>query len=191
MSVERRLIVFIAILLMAAAGASPEKVPERWWGHMRALASDETEGREPGTAGYERAADYVEKQFQGLSLSPAGTRGFRQPVELVSRLLVEGETSLSLVSGSRARRLDPATEAFVTPTSDQVGSGEFQLVFVGHGLTIPEVGIRDLEGIDLKGKVAVIMWGAPKGVPGPLASQAQKFDVRWRALRSAGAAGVV
>jgi len=181
----RNRIGFAAVLAGSCASllAASPSVPERWWRHMRALASDDTEGREPGSAGYERAADYVEKQFRAVGLSPAGTHGFRQPVELVSRVLDEAGTGLSLVHGERVRRLDPATEAFVTPTSDQVESGEFPLVFVGYGLTIPQLGVRDLEGMDLKGKVAVLIRGAPKRVVGPLASQAQRIDERWRALR--------
>ena len=171
--------------------ASFPAVPARWWGHMQALAADDTEGREPGTPGYERAASYVEQQFRAIGLTPAGTKGFRQQVSLVSRLLDEKETSLSLVRGDRVRRLDPATEAYVTPTTDQVASGEFPLVFVGHGLTLPQLGIRDLEGVNLKGKVAVLMAGAPKRALGPLGSQAQHFEERWRALRAAGAVGAV
>ena len=179
-----------AVLATAFAGAG-QNVPKRWWGHMQALASDETEGREPGTPGYDRSAEYVEKQFRVLGLSPAGTTGFRQPVQLVSRLLDEARTSLSLARRDRVRRLDAATEAYVTPTSDLVASGEFQLVFVGHGLTIPQLGIRDLEGVDLKGKVAVFIHAAPRRALGPVASQAQRVDKRWPAMRAAGAVGYV
>ena len=62
-------------------------------------------------------------------------------------------------------------------------------VFVGYGVRIPEAGIDDLAGLDLKGKIAVILSGAPKEVPGPLAAHAQSAAERWSLLRSAGAIG--
>ena len=64
-------------------------------------------------------------------------------------------------------------------------------MFVGHGLTILEKGIEDLKGLDLKGKVAVSLAGAPVSLPGPLGAYAQSIAERWKALKKAGALGVV
>ena len=63
-------------------------------------------------------------------------------------------------------------------------------MFVGHGLTVPENNIDDLKGLDLKGKIAVVLRGAPREIPGPLAAHAQSSAEQWKHLRAAGAIGV-
>ncbi|HWG88943.1 MAG TPA: M28 family metallopeptidase, partial [Candidatus Acidoferrales bacterium] len=70
-------------------------------------------------------------------------------------------------------------------------SVEAPLVFAGYGLSVPEKNYDDLVGLDLKGKVAVIISGAPADIPGALASHYQSAAERWKALRKAGAVGTV
>ena len=61
----------------------------------------------------------------------------------------------------------------------------------GYGLTVPELGYNDLAGLDLRDKVVVIFAGAPAEIPGALASHYQSAGERWKALRKAGAVGVI
>ena len=71
--------------------------------------------------------------------------------------------------------------------AEQVDAGA---VFVGYGLVIPEMGIDDLAGLDLKGKIAVILTGgAPKSVPAPVQAHYSAIKQRWGALRQHGAVG--
>jgi hypothetical protein len=70
-------------------------------------------------------------------------------------------------------------------------SVEAPLVFVGYGLHAPEANWDDLDGVDLKGAIAVYMRGAPKGIPGPLLAHASYRAQRWRAYRRAGAVGMI
>ena len=65
------------------------------------------------------------------------------------------------------------------------------LVFVGYGLRIPEKNYDDFSGLDLKGKVAVIITGSPSEMPSPLASHYQSMAERAKALRDAGAVGLI
>jgi hypothetical protein len=64
-------------------------------------------------------------------------------------------------------------------------------VFVGWGLDIPEKGYNDLQGLDLKGKVAVFLNRFPAEVPGPLGSHYSSLKERWSALKKAGAIGII
>src|SRR5262249_46048083 len=65
------------------------------------------------------------------------------------------------------------------------------LVFVGYGLTVPEQNYDDLAGLDLNGKVAVSIGGSPSAIPGPLAAHHSSAAERWKAMRKAGAVGVI
>ena len=68
---------------------------------------------------------------------------------------------------------------------------EAQLIFVGYGLNIPERNYNDFAGLDLKGKVAVILTGSPADVPSALSAHYQSRAERWKALKAAGAIGII
>lgn len=173
-----------AIALLAADDAG-----QRWWSHVRFLADDKLEGRKPGTQGYEEAARYVAGEFDKLKLRPAGTKGFFQPVPMQVKRMNEAESKLELLTDSGAQPLDFARDGFLGARGEPGHPVEAQAVFVGYGLRIPEAKVDDLAGLDLKGKIAVVLSGAPKDVPGPLAAHAQSAAERWRNLRAAGAIG--
>ena len=65
------------------------------------------------------------------------------------------------------------------------------LVFVGYGLSVPESNFDDLAGLDLKGKVAVLITGSPSQISSALASHHQTARERWKAFRQAGALGII
>ena len=163
----------------------------RWWSHMQVLASDALEGRLTGTPAHRKAAEYAAGQFEKAGLKPAGTLGYFQPIELVSRRIDERETKLELLRNGQSETLDFAQDGYLSPAPDLAPSLEAPLVFVGYGVTIPEKGIEDLRALDLKGKVVVYLSGAPASVLGPLSAHAQSVRERWRALKEAGALGWV
>jgi len=162
-----------------------------WWSHMQFLASDALEGRLTGEPGHRKAVEYAAEQFKKAGLKPAGTHGYFQPIEFVSRRIDESKSRLELVHNGQGQLLDFAQDAYLLPAPDLAAKLEAPLVFVGHGLTIPERGIEDLKGIDLKGKVAVFLSGAPASVLGPLSAHAQSLSERWKAFKRAGAIGWV
>ena len=65
------------------------------------------------------------------------------------------------------------------------------LIFVGYGLKVPEKNYDDFAGLDVKGKLVVIFSGSPADIPGPLAAHYQTAAERWKALRKAGAVGII
>jgi hypothetical protein len=171
------------------AATEYESEGRAWWSYVEKLANDSMEGRNTGTEAYTRAADYVAGEFAGLGLRPAGTKGFFQTVNFKVRQIMEQESSLELVRNGQAERLSLAEDANLGLPPDLAEHIEVQAEFVGYGLVIPELGIDDLAGVDLKGKIAVFLSGGPKSVPGPIKAHYSAMKQRWGSLRKAGAIG--
>ncbi len=161
----------------------------RWWSHVGALAGNSTEGRETGSSGYQRAAEYVIEQFRAAGLDPAGSDGFRQWLDLRVSLLDEAGTSLALAFPGGTEPLPLRDAVQVVATGGTAPETEADLVFVGYGLEVPEHRYSDFEGIDLHGKIAVYFRGGPPELPGAVKAHYQSPDERLRALRRAGAVG--
>ena len=70
---------------------------KRWWSHIQVLADDKMEGRNTGSDGHRKAAQYVSGEFERNGLKPAGTSGYIQPVKFHTRRIVEKDSSLALV----------------------------------------------------------------------------------------------
>jgi Zn-dependent M28 family amino/carboxypeptidase len=170
--------------------STPEQRAQRWWGDVSILAADDMEGRLTGTAGYQRAADYVVRRLQEIGLEPAGTSGYFQVVGFEEQFVDHAASKAALVTGGRETALD-------LPKDMIIGRGdgrrperlEAPLVFAGYGLHIPEAGHDDFAGLDLRGKVAVVIGGGPAEISGALKSHARRDRVRLLAER--GAAGVI
>jgi Zn-dependent M28 family amino/carboxypeptidase len=124
-------------------------------------------------------------------LEPAGSDGYYQSIQFESRQIVEQDSRLDLTLKKVVEPLKIGEDAIFSTRVDLAPNVEAPLVFAGYGLSIPEKNYDDLAGLDLKGKVAVIVAGAPSEIPGALASHYQSAGERWRALHKAGAVGVV
>jgi hypothetical protein len=180
---------FLAAAVGLALAAQPSG--DRWWKHIEYLASDKLEGRDTGSAGHRLAAEYVAEQFAALGLRPAGEKGWFQPVPFDTTRLDESASSLSLWVDGKETKLTLGKEAILGARASTAESLRAPLVFIGRGLQAPERDYDDLKGIDLKGKIAVFLTGAPKSWPGPMAAHLQNGEIRWESLRRAGAVGVV
>ena len=164
---------------------------QRWWSHVVALADDKLEGRNTGSEGHRKAADYVAREFERAGLKPAGTEGFLQTVRLTSRSIDEDHSSLSLIRDNATVPLTLGQEAIISSRVDPSPTVEADLVFAGYGLTIPEAHHDDFEGLDVRGKLVVFLNGAPPSIPGPLASHMQSAAERAALLKRLGAIGMV
>lgn len=148
-----------------AAGDS--ELRDRLRQHIEFLADDALRGREPGTEGYNIAARYVANQFQQMGLAPAGNAGrYFQSVPLRRAWLDQQSVHLELIRGQQQHTLNFADHfhlsASLAHTSIAVEAG---MVFVGYGIHAPALGIDDYQGVDLQGKVAVMVAGKPIGLP--------------------------
>jgi Zn-dependent M28 family amino/carboxypeptidase len=176
--------------LCVALSARAETTAERWWQHVQYLADDRLEGRNTGSEGHRLATQYAADQFKAIGLLPGANGSWFQPVPFETRQLDETGSSLAIVADGKETPLNLGKEAFISIRSEPAASVRAPMVFAGYGLQVPEMDYDDLRGLDLKGKIAVILTGAPKGWPGPLSAHVQAADVRWAALRKAGAIGI-
>ncbi len=137
--------------------------PEAIRAHMRFLADDLLEGRGTGTRGYALAAHYVASQFELMGLEPAGAKGtYYQPVPL-RRIELDTEQSwLELVRDGKAERLTLGRD-FGAPGHEVHTDthAEAPVVFVGFGVTAPELGYDDYAGIDVRGEIVALFSNAP------------------------------
>ena len=171
MSVSRRLLVLLLLVpgCRDTDARSGREVPQvssaRLEEHIRYLASDRLAGRGPGTPGYDSAARYVADHFAALGLDSAGTEGYFQPVPFRHARAVEG-TSLVL-TGRSGRRALTAYRDYVPFPSFAALREEVTapLVFAGFGVTAKERGYDDYESVDAKGKIVVLLTGAPSSFP--------------------------
>jgi Zn-dependent M28 family amino/carboxypeptidase len=162
-----------------------------WWDHVKVLADDNMEGRDTGSAGLRKAEAYVVEQLKRSGVQPAGNEGYYQPVKFLSRQVVETDSSAALLRNGEVKALTLGDDIIFSTRIDLALEVEAPLVFAGYGLTVPEKGYDDLAGLDVKGKVVVILSGSPSEIPGPLASHYQTAAERWKVLRRAGAIGMV
>src|SRR5947207_9221244 len=131
----RKLLV-VAIVVALAQTIAPAQngssdTSARWWAHVQALANDGMEGRNTGSPGHKRAAEYVAAQFQKAGLEPAGVGGYIQPVKFKSRRILEDKSSLALVRSGKTEPLTLGEDATISMRVDPAPSLEAPLVFVG------------------------------------------------------------
>ena len=173
------------------AAAAPPDDGSHWWSHVKFLADDKLEGRNTGSPGYRKAAEYVAAEFERAGLKPAGTSGYYQPVRFRSRRILEEQSSLALVRGGKVEPLVLGEDAVFNMRVEPAESLEAPIVFVGYGLTVPELRHNDLTGIGLRDKVAMFISGGPSSIPGPLRAHYQSAGERWKFLKAAGAIGTI
>jgi Zn-dependent M28 family amino/carboxypeptidase len=188
------LILLLSITTLAQNYSASPPAPfdgTSWWNYVKVLADDNMEGRETGSEGLRRAAAYLVQQLKNDGLEPAGSNGYYQPVKFISRQIDESGSSLALVRNGVAEPLTLGEDAMFSTRVDLAPEVDAPLAFVGYGLNVPEKKYDDFAGLDLKGKVAVIISGSPSDMPAAVASHYQSMGERAQALRAAGAIGLV
>lgn len=189
-----RLLASCALLSVAAVAgvAAPRSSrADQWWADIAALASDANEGRQTGSDGYLRAGETVERRFREIGLNPAGERGFRQEVALEEQRIGYAGSRAALIGADGSETqitlgADMLISAGGGPAASRIDA---PLVFIGYGLHLPEQGHDDLAGLDLRGKIAVIIAGGPADIPGPV--KASNRAERSKLLAKAGALGYI
>jgi Zn-dependent M28 family amino/carboxypeptidase len=130
--------------------------------HIKKLASDEFEGRAPGSKGEELTVKYLTDQFRALGLAPGNPNGsFVQKVPLVE---ITADPNMKLgFSGAAASLAPKYQDDYVAWTKrvTQNASIDAEMIFVGYGVQAPEFNWDDFKGADVKGKVIVVLVNDP------------------------------
>jgi hypothetical protein len=190
-ALRERIVIGLLLISTCLPAADLNKEGNRWWSRIAVIADDKMEGRNTGSEGYRRAAQYVAQEFERAGLKPAGTSSYFQPVKFTVTQIVEKDSSLALVKGGQVTPLVLGDDAALNVRAGLAPKFEGEAVFCGYCLVIPEYKIDDLAGLDLKGKVVVYISGGPPGVPSELRAHYSSGGERAAAFRRAGAAGTV
>jgi len=160
-----RFLALACCLCAAAAHAAPPAAASalRIRADVGFLADDALEGRAAGTRGYDLAARYVAAQYESLGLRPGGRDGsWYQPVALLEGAAVVGAGEFVIERNGATTRLESGVDFL--PQRDYSGPKTrvtAPVEFVGYGVHAPERGYDDFAGSDLRGKIAVVLSGAP------------------------------
>jgi Zn-dependent M28 family amino/carboxypeptidase len=188
-----------AARLPGTAIAAMQKIdPERIRAHVKFLASDLLEGRGTGQRGGDIAAEYIATQFALYGLKPAGDHGtYMQKVPMV------GVTTLPQTTFSIVPARGPAID--LKPLTDYVAFNETQqpesdvdadIVYVGYGIEAPEYNWDDYKGVDVKGKVLLMLVNEPpssdiKFFKGSALTYYGRWTYKYEEAARKGAVGVI
>ncbi len=177
----RFLFAMLLAALLTAAGSKTDISSSELEAHLRFLASDELMGRDTGTPGIDKAAEYIAHHFEqyGLKHLPGADSWFQTvPLELAGpdkkgRLVIAGDTVL--FSEKVILRNGPATEL------------KAEFVFAGHGWIDEDEGIDDYAGLDVAGKIVVVEFGIPGKTNAYAGAMAGREKRRFASARGAAA----
>jgi len=186
----------VTLAAQAPAGQPADSARAKSGARIRAdvefLADDLLEGREAGTRGYDIAAHYVAARLALMGVPPAADDGtYFQKVPFRKSSIVSSSVRVGPTGGA----LEPLAipdGALVAPNSRQPDAAlTAPVVFVGYGITAPEIGYDDYAGLDAKGKIVLACFNAPDKLPGETRAYYSSPDHKLRNAADHGAVGVL
>ncbi len=181
-----RLLAALALLLAALPAAAEPVSTEALRRHIDILAGDAFEGREPGSEGERKSIAYIAGQMRSFGLEPGGpSNSWYQPLEVKGRKPGDQSSVWQSRAGKRERIELGRDEVILLGRSARETLSQAPVVFAGHGAVMPDKGVDQLAGADLKGAVVLILYDTPEGagLPG--------FSQRVETIAAAGAAAVI
>ena len=178
----RSVIAFALVLAGAIPAAAQRITPNEIDGDLRFLASDLLEGRAPATRGGELATAYIAAQLRSAGIRPGvnGSYFQRVPIDVVT---VDSASMRVQASGKAAAQLRFPDDVVVWAGSAVPSSAAHaEIVFAGYGVTAPEYKWDDFKGIDVKGKVLLVLVNDPPATakePQLFGGKAMTYYGRW------------
>jgi Zn-dependent M28 family amino/carboxypeptidase len=171
------------------AADAPKIDPAKLSAHIKVLSSDAFEGRGPATEGEKKAVGYIVDQMKAIGLSPAGDvqkdgkRAWTQNVPL-GKFEIQGPVAAGVTVGGDKQAWTQGQQIAVRAamtTVDAVAIKNAPLVFVGYGVKAPERNWDDFKGMDLKGKILVVLINDPdfETGSGDFGGKAMTYYGRW------------
>ncbi len=160
---NNRTLVLLGLLLAPClfAETKPNISSARILARTKVLASDEFEGRAPGSPGEEKTVAYLVEEFKKLGLAPGNPDGtYIQNVPLVG---ITSSPSLFFTIDGQVMAMEHINE-FIGPSSrvtPHVEGKDTEVVFVGYGVVAPEFGWDDYKGVDIRGKTVIMLINDP------------------------------
>ncbi|MBL8771140.1 MAG: M28 family peptidase [Phenylobacterium sp.] len=177
-----------ALICPPALAADPVVNVERILRDTQVLSSDAFEGRGPATEGERKTVAYLIEQMKAAGLQPGGDRGkdgaraWTQDVPLV-RSATKGPVAVSVSVNGERKSWTQGQEVAIRATliGDRLTVKDAPVVFVGYGVKAPERNWDDFKGVDLKGKVALVLVNDPdfETGQGDFGGKAMTYYGRW------------
>src|SRR6266403_384035 len=163
-----------SLMSLLAAGKIEEQLkpaldvitPDSLLAHIKILASDEFEGRAPGTKGEELSVNYITEQFAKVGLKPGNPNGsYVQEVPLAG---IASEPMMSFTIGDKKTDLKYPDDYVASSArlQEDIKIDNADVVFVGYGIVAPEYGWDDYKNVDVKGKTILMLINDP-AIPDP------------------------
>lgn len=172
--------------------------------HVRVLSSDEFEGRLPGTRGEALTLDYIERAFAAIGLQPGvvapnGMVGWRQAVPIVTARVTNNPTlDVTGPDGVRSYTFGAQHVVWTKHMEPATHIANAEMVFVGYGVVAPERGWNDYAGVDMRGRIAVILVNDPdfetgddRGFGGRAMTYYGRWTYKFEEAARQGAAGAI
>ena len=209
MNANKLLLAFCSVFLLLTASCAylGNSVPEvtdsefatLYRKDLAKLSSDDFEGRLPGTPGGEKTVNYLVESFKSMGLEPGNHGSYLQEVKLIANLPMT-KTNTTISSKNSSLELKPLTHMLSTVTGE-AGYLEFldkELVFVGFGAVAPDYDWDDYDGVDVEGKIVVILRSDPGFASGDTTffngsdgGTHNSFSTKYALAGSHGAAGAI
>ena len=159
----------VFVLGMLAGGVQPQAAEinaaarARVSDDVKYLSSDELEGRGVGTEGLRKAADHIRDEFKRLGLKSGTPDGnYFQPFKVLVETSVVKERTLLNVQGPKEEIKLELGSDYQPFNIGGEGKAKADVVFAGYGITAPEIGYDDYKGLDVAGKVVIVLRKEPQ-----------------------------
>jgi aminopeptidase YwaD len=150
------------LLLVLAGGLfAAELSPTEFMGYVKYLASEDMRGRATGSPELEKAAAFIRDQFRSTSLKPLSGDSYYQDFEVTTSARLGPQNQITYTNGRAAASLR-LQQDFVPLNLSSAGRVSGELVFVGFGITAPEYGYDDYQGVDAKDKIVLVLRHEPQ-----------------------------
>ena len=159
----------VLALLLATTAIAQQPAIEK---DVRTLAADDMEGRGLGTKGIDKATSYLEARMKAIGLEPVFGTSYRQPFPV----------KIGVSAGTNNKLGDVAAADWTPLGFSSAGAFDGQVAFVGYGISAPPLNYDDYAGIDLKGKVALMLRYEPQEKDEKSPFDGRKPS-RWSAMR--------
>ena len=161
--------------------------------HIAYLAHDDLKGRLPGTEGFQVAVDYVTKQFRDMGIKPGGDKGSYVQKLVLRRSILQNQTAMAVLRDASGNFDTLEFRKNFSPMPHPLSanaSASAPLVFAGYGVEIPGV-YSDYEGVDVQGKIVVMITGAPSGLHSTLTAHFSNTGNKLNTAAAKGAVGAI
>ncbi|WP_084523927.1 M28 family metallopeptidase [Adhaeribacter aquaticus] len=167
--------------------------PEAIKSNMAFLSDDLFEGRKIGERGFDLAAKYMASRFQEIGLTPGVNKtSYFQEILFRKGEVMEQNSSLEITNKGQNIPLTYGTDYFLMPNFGKTQSqANAQVVFVGYGVTAPELKYDDYDGVNVKGKIVMYLTGAPASFPNDERAYYASEMAKHQAAVAKGAVGVL